>query len=82
MILGDKMNNELIISLIMAAYNAEKYIEAAIESILKQTYRNWELIIVDDGSVDRTPIIVDEYAKLDERIKVVHTKNSGTAAAA
>ena len=82
MILGDKMNNELKISLIMAAYNAEKYIEAAIESILKQTYRNWELIIVDDGSVDRTPIIVDEYAKLDERIKVVHTKNSGTAAAA
>ena len=42
MILGDKMNNELKISLIMAAYNAEKYIEAAIESILKQTYRNWE----------------------------------------
>lgn len=69
-------------SLIMPAYNAEKYISEAIDSVIAQTYENWELIIVDDGSTDRTAEIVDRYHNNDQRIIVVHQKNSGTAAAA
>lgn len=69
-------------SIIMPAYNAEKYIKEAIESVLKQSYKNWELIIVDDGSVDQTPQIVDEFAEKDSRIVVIHQENSGTASAA
>lgn len=69
-------------SIIMAAYNAEKYIEASIKSVLNQNYDNWELIIIDDGSVDATPEIVDLYANKYDKVKVVHQNNSGTAAAA
>lgn len=69
-------------TVIMPAYNAEMYIDKAIKSVLGQTYSNWELIIVDDGSTDTTPSIVDAYAKQDERIIVIHQPNSGTAAAA
>ena len=71
-----------LVSIIMPAYNAEKYIEEAIESVLKQTYRNWELIITDDKSTDDTPKILDEYIRKDARIKVIYLKNnSGTAIA-
>lgn len=70
------------ISLIMAAYNAEQYIKDAICSVLDQTYKNWELIIVDDGSSDRTAEIIDDFSKKDVRIQVIHQKNSGTAASA
>lgn len=66
----------------MPAYNAEKYIKEAIDSVIAQTYQNWELIIVDDGSVDDTGKIIDEYANNDKRIISVHQQNSGTAAAA
>ena len=75
------MSDDLV-SIIMPAYNAEKYIEEAIESVLKQTYRNWELIITDDKSTDDTPKILDEYIRKDARIKVIYLKNnSGTAIA-
>lgn len=66
----------------MAAYNAEKYISEAIQSIQKQRYDNWELIIVDDGSVDQTLKIAKSYEKQDNRIKVIHQCRSGTAAEA
>jgi glycosyltransferase involved in cell wall biosynthesis len=56
----------------MPAYNAEKYISEAIESILAQTYTHWELIIVDDGSTDNTVKIIREYQNQDKRIKVYH----------
>lgn len=69
-------------SVIMPAYNAEKYLQAAVDSVVDQTYSNWELIIVDDGSVDRTALLADQYAQQDNRILVVHQENSGTAAAA
>lgn len=69
-------------TIIMAAYNAEKYISQAIDSVLCQTYNNWELLIVDDGSVDETSSIIDVYAAKDNRITCIHQKNSGTAAAA
>lgn len=66
------------LSVLMTAYNREKYIAEAIESVLASTYTNFELIIVDDGSVDNTVKIANEYATNDERIKVyVNKKNLG-----
>ncbi|EOR94028.1 Putative N-acetylgalactosaminyl-diphosphoundecaprenol glucuronosyltransferase [Arcticibacter svalbardensis MN12-7] len=62
-------------------YNAEKYVGATIESVIKQTYPNWEMIIVDDGSKDGGADIVSGYASKDPRIKLVHQKNGGSAAA-
>lgn len=66
-----------IISVLVPAYNVEKYMAACIESIIKQTYRELEIIIVDDGSTDSTGKIIDQYAALDSRIKVVHKANEG-----
>ena len=68
-----------LVSIMMPAYNAEKYIKEAIESVLAQTYLDWELIIVNDGSTDRTPEIISTYR--DPRIGVLHQTNSGEAAA-
>ena len=66
------------ISVLMPAYNSEKYIAAAIESILNQTFTDFEFIIINDGSTDDTAKIVDEYAKRDNRIKFVNnSKNKG-----
>lgn len=76
------MNKVIKFSIIMAAYNAEKFIKEAINSVLYQTYQNWELIIVDDGSTDKTADIIDLYSRKDKRIITIHQKNSGTAAAA
>jgi len=64
------MTNELI-SVIMPAYNAEKYIEQAIKSLQDQTYSNWELVIVDDGSTDETLSIVKKIVDVDNRVKVL-----------
>lgn len=73
---------EPLVSIIMPAYNAEKYIEEAIESILNQTYSNWELLICDDCSSDRTRAIVKEYKDNNKRIKLFELKeNSGAAKA-
>lgn len=74
-------NGEKMISVIMPAYNSERYVSEAIQSVFNQSDTNWELIIVDDGSSDRTPEIIDEYAARDCRIKVFHRKNSGASAA-
>jgi len=77
------MNNKKpLVSVIMAAYNAEKYIAEAIESVLSQTYSNWELIIADDASTDATADIINRYTKQDDRIKATRLdKNSGQAIA-
>ena len=64
-----------LVSIMMPAYNAERYIAQAIESVFEQTYQNWELIIVNDGSVDKTPIIAQKYT--DPRIHVIHQINGG-----
>ncbi|MDE2020266.1 MAG: glycosyltransferase [Patescibacteria group bacterium] len=78
----DTNPNKPLVSVIMAAYNAEKYIGEAIESMQAQTYTNWELIIADDAAKDATGRIADDYAKRDPRIKVIHlSKNSGQAIA-
>jgi len=69
---------EPLISIITATYNHENYIAECIESVLCQTYENWEMIIVDDASTDKTPYIVEQYAKKDDRIKFIRNeKNNG-----
>ena len=69
------------VSVILPIYNVEKYLPKCIESILAQTYKNLEIILVDDGSPDNCGAICDEYAQKDNRIKVIHQKNSGVSAA-
>ena len=65
------------VSIIMPVYNSEKYLTQTIESILAQTYKNFELILVDDGSSDKSGKICDEFGKKDNRIKVIHKENGG-----
>lgn len=71
-----------LISIIMPAYNAERYLHQAVDSILRQTYTNWELIIVDDGSQDKTWLIAKGYARKDKRIIVKQQQNQGVVMAA
>lgn len=70
-----------MISIVCPAYNREKYITQTIDSILNQTYKDFELIIVDDGSTDSTLNIITEYAKKDSRIKAIHQENGGASSA-
>lgn len=66
-----------LISVIVPIYNVEKYLARCIDSIINQTYKNLEIILVDDGSPDDCPKLCDDYAEKDGRIKVVHKKNGG-----
>lgn len=70
-----------LISIIVPVYNVEKYLTRCIDSILNQSYRNIEIILVDDGSPDNCGAICDKYAKKDARIKVIHKKNGGLSSA-
>lgn len=70
-----------LISVVIPAFNVDKYIERCIKSILNQTYSNIEIIIVDDGSTDDTPNIIDDYALKDHRIISVHKENGGVSSA-
>lgn len=70
-----------LISIIVPVYKVEKYIGECIDSILGQTYENFELILVDDGSPDNSSKICDKYAAKDERIKVIHKENGGVSSA-
>ena len=63
---------ELAISIIVPVYNVEKYLNRCLDSILNQTFTDFELILVDDGSTDNSGIICDEYKTKDNRIKVIH----------
>lgn len=69
------------ISMIMPVYNCQDYVSEAIESVLAQTWEQWELIIVDDGSTDKSGNICDRYAREDARIRVFHCANSGVSSA-
>ena len=69
------------ISIIVPVYKAEKYLNRCIDSILAQTFTDWELLLIDDGSPDRSGEICDEYALRDSRIKVWHRQNGGPSSA-
>ena len=70
------MDKELI-SIVIPIYNVEKYITKCIESVRQQTYKNIEIILIDDGSPDNCGKICDEYTKIDNRIQVIHKENGG-----
>jgi teichuronic acid biosynthesis glycosyltransferase TuaG len=72
---------DLLISIIMPAYNVEKYIGDSITSVINQTYSNWELIVIDDGSTDDTAAIVKSFIEKDDRIKYLYQENARQAKA-
>lgn len=76
-----EMIMEYLVSVIMPVYNASKYLAASIDSVLKQTYKNWELLCVDDGSTDNSFTILNTYSQKDKRIKIFSQENSGPAQA-
>ena len=67
------------ISVIVPVYKVEKYLNQCIESVVAQSYRNLEIILVDDGSPDRCPEICDMWVKKDARVRVIHKKNGGVS---
>lgn len=71
------MVEEKLVSVIVAVYNIEEYLPRCVDSILAQTYENLEIVLVDDGSQDRSGSICDAYAEKDRRVKVIHKKNGG-----
>lgn len=75
------MQNLELISVIVPVYNVEKYIRECLDSIVNQTYKNLQIILVDDGSTDNSGKICDEFAKKDSRITVVHQENQGAGVA-
>ena len=64
------------VSIIVPVYNVEKYIEKCLKSLISQSYKNIEIILIDDGSKDNSGKICDEYKRKDSRIKVVHKENA------
>lgn len=73
--------DKILISIVVPAYNIESYIGRCLESIIKQEYKNLEIIVVNDGSTDSTGEIIDRYAELDYRIKSIHKENGGVTSA-
>ena len=69
------------ISVIVPVYNTEKYLDRCIQSILAQTYTNFELLLIDDGSTDSSGVICERYAELDSRVRVFHKENGGASSA-
>ena len=75
------MKEQKLISVVIPVYNVEKYIRESLDSIINQTYKNLQIILIDDGSTDSSGSICDEYAASDDRITVIHQKNAGAGAA-
>ncbi|PJM79666.1 glycosyltransferase family 2 protein [Bifidobacterium scaligerum] len=75
------MNKQPLVSVVVPVYNVERYVDECVASIAKQTYRNLEIILVDDGSTDGSSAICDEWASRDDRIRVIHNTNGGVSAA-
>ena len=73
------MNDTLspLVSIIICVYNGEKYLERCLQSAMSQSYKNIEIIVVNDGSMDNTPVIIENYVKLDCRIIVINKQNEG-----
>ena len=76
-----KKNTNGLISVIVPVYNVEKYLANCLDSIINQTYKNLEILLIDDGSTDNSGKICDDYAKKDNRIKVIHKENGGLSSA-
>lgn len=74
-------SGEGLISIIVPVYNVEEYLDKCVESIVDQTYKNLEIILVDDGATDNSGKLCDEWAKKDDRIRVVHKENGGLSSA-
>ena len=72
---------ESLVSVITPCYNGSKYIAETIESVMKQTYPNWEMLVIDDGSTDDSAKIVQKYAEKDARIHLIYQENEGSASA-
>lgn len=70
-----------LISIIIPVYNAEKYLHQCLDSVVAQTYTNWECLLIDDGSKDSSGAICDEYAEKDSRFRVFHKENGGVSSA-
>jgi len=70
---------KLQLSVIVPVYNSERYLKTLVDSILAQTFKDFELILVDDGATDSSPAICDDYAKQDKRVRVVHKENGGVS---
>lgn len=77
----EEVNFMTTVSIIPPVYNVENYLDKFIESIINQSFSDWELILVDDGSTDKSGIIADDYATKDSRIKVIHKANGGAPSA-
>lgn len=75
------MHLEPLISVIIPVFNTEKYLRECVDSVLNQSYQNYEVVLVDDGSSDNSGIICDEYNEIDDRIKVIHKANGGQSSA-
>ncbi len=69
------------ISIIVPVYKVENYLRRCLDSIVNQTFKDWECILVDDGSPDNCPRICNEYAERDHRFRVIHQENAGVSAA-
>ncbi len=76
-----KIDQQPLISIIMPVYNVERYLEDSIESIIKQTYHNIEVICINDGSTDSSLEILESYAKHDSRIRIISQENHGASSA-
>lgn len=70
-----------LISVIVPVFNAQNTLNRCVNSILNQTFRNWELLLIDDGSTDKSCEICNQYAAIDKRIKVFHKENGGVSSA-
>lgn len=75
------MSKETKFSVILPIFNTEKYLKACLDSIINQTYKNLEIICVDDGSTDGSLKILEEYSSKDSRIKIINQQNQGVSAA-
>lgn len=74
-------DNKILFSIIIPLYNVEKYIRQCLDSIIVQTYSGFEVILIDDGSIDKTGVICDEYVQKDSRFRVIHKANQGVSSA-
>ena len=80
--MGDRMEmHEPLVSIIVPVYNVSQYLKDTLDSICAQTYRQFEALLIDDGSTDESGAICDQYAVVDKRFKVFHLQNGGVAQA-